>query len=260
VAYAALMTPEYPPFRLDAGASDPSGAIIEVAGAGAAATPQQRSAAWSWRRITAVVLASLATILGIAVFAAGAAGIAVDHTQRNQAGYVMSSQALYSTGSYALESRSYDAAGAGGFLARELLGTIRISTHSSGRPLFVGIAPTAAASSYLARVAHAQASDFDAQSSAFRLYAGGAPLSAPGTQRFWVASTTGAGPLSWKVRSGSWRVVVMNADGARGVAGELSIGARFPNLAGIAIGALILGLLILLAGGGGLYLALRRRR
>jgi hypothetical protein len=261
VAYAAVMTPEYPPFRVDAGANDPAGAIIDPPRAYAPTTPQQRSATWSMRRIAALVLASLASIFGIAAIAAGVAGIAVDQTQRNQAGYLMSSHALYSTSSYALESRSYDVAGAGGFLARHLLGTIRIRVQSS-RPLFVGIAPAAAASSYLAGVEHAQATAFDAASSDFRLQTGSAPRSAPGAQRFWVASTSGTGArsLTWRVRRGNWRVVVMNADGARHVAGEMSIGARFPQLLRLAIGVLVVGLLILALSGSSLYLAVRRRR
>jgi Domain of unknown function (DUF4389) len=260
VAYAAVMTPEYPPFRLDGGANDPAGAVVGLPRADATA-PQQRSATWSLRRITATALASLASISGIAALAAGVAGIALDQTQRDHAGYLMSSQALYSTSSYALESRSYDVTGAGGFLARELLGTIAIRAQSS-RPLFIGIAPAAAASSYLAHVEHALATAFDAASSEFRLRSGRAPSARPGAERFWAASTSGAGDraLTWRVRSGHWRVIVMNADGSRGITGELRIGARFPHLLEIAIVALILGLLIAALGGASLYLAVRRRR
>jgi hypothetical protein len=52
----------------------------------------------------------------------------------------------------------------------------------------------------------------------------------------------------------------MNADGARHVAGEMSIGARFPQLLRLAIGVLVVGLLILALSGSSLYLAVRRRR
>jgi hypothetical protein len=173
----------------------------------------------------------------------------------------MSAVAPYSTSTYALESESYNAAGARGFVARELLGTIRISARSS-RPVFVGIARASAATAYLAQVAHAQASGLGAENSNFRTLAGAAPRTAPGAQRFWVASTTGAGAetLTWKVRSGSWRVVVMNANGARDVASELSIGASSPHLLALAIGTPGGGILILLIGGGVLYVATRRRR
>jgi hypothetical protein len=261
VAYAAVMTPEYPPFRVDAGADDPAGAIIDLPNTGATATADHRSATWGLRRITALGLASIAALVGIAAIAAGVTGVVFDQTQRNQGGYLTSGAAQYSTGTYALESESYHATSARGFVARELLGTIRISARSS-RPVFVGIARASAATAYLAQVAHAQASGLGAENSNFRTLAGAAPRTAPGAQRFWVASTTGAGAetLTWKVRSGSWRVVVMNANGARDVASELSIGASSPHLLALAIGTPGGGILILLIGGGVLYVATRRRR
>jgi hypothetical protein len=261
VAYAAVMTPEYPPVRVDPGANDPAGAIIGLPNADAMTTAKHRSATWSVRRIAALALASIAALFGIASIAAGVTGIVFDQTQRNQAGYLTSAQAPYSTGTYALESESYNAAGVDGFVARDLVGTLRIRTQSD-RPVFLGIAPAAAATSYLAGVAHAEAGNLGAQSSDFRVIPGGAPSSAPGTQRFWVASTTGAGvrTLTWKVRNGSWRVVVMNANGTRDVASELSIGASFPHLLTLAMALLGGGILILAAAGGVVYFAVRRRR
>jgi hypothetical protein len=260
VAYAALMTPEYPPFRVDPGASDPSGAIIDLPSWGATTTADHRSATWSLRRITAVALASIAGLVAIAAIAAGATGIVLDQTQRTQAGYLTSSQASYSTATYALESESYDATGVRGFAARELLGTIRIRARSS-RPVFLGIAPATAATSYLARVAHAQASNLGAEGAEFRTQPGGAPRTAPSAQHFWVASTTGSGlrTLTWKVRNGSWRVVVMNSNGSRDVASELSIGASFPHLLTLAIALLGGGILILLVSSGVIYRATRPR-
>jgi hypothetical protein len=40
---------------------------------------------------------------------------------------------------------------------------------------------------------------------------------------FWVTSTSGAGNLAlhWKPRPGTWRAVLMNADGSRGVTARL---------------------------------------
>jgi hypothetical protein len=260
VAYAALMTPEYPPFRVDPGAGDPAGAIIDLPNTGATTTADHRSAIWSLRRITAVALASITGLVATAAIAAGTTGIVFDQTQRNQAGYLTSSEASYSTATYALESETYDATGAPGFAARELLGTIRVRAQSS-QPVFLGIAPAAAATSYLARVARAQASNLGAESADFRTQPGGAPRTPPRAQHFWVASTSGSGirTLTWKVRDGSWRVVVMNSNGSRDVASELSIGASFPHLLTLAIALLGGGILILLASGGGIYLATRPR-
>src|SRR5205823_2561067 len=57
---------------------------------------------------------------------------------------------------------------------------------------------------------------------------GHAPSQTPGQESFWVKSTTGAGnvTLAWRPRPGSWRAVLMNADGSRGVTVELQLGAR----------------------------------
>jgi hypothetical protein len=263
VAYAAVMTTEYPPFRVDAGENDPAGAIIASPSAAASTgAGKLLPATWGAARVIATLLAGLTALVGTAALAAGAGALVLDYTQRDAAGYLNSSAAPYSTGTYALESRAYEAGAPGvGMIARDLLGTIRIRSQSS-RPVFVGIAPAAAAEGYLANVDRAEAGDLGARSADFRAQPGGAPAGPPAAQRFWAASTTGAGQrtLSWKVRSGSWRVVVMNADGTRNVVSDLSIGASFPHLLRIGIAALGGGLLMLLLGAGGLLLAVRPRR
>jgi hypothetical protein len=59
--------------------------------------------------------------------------------------------------------------------------------------------------------------------------------------------------------NGSWRIVVMNANGNAGVHADLAIGARFPHLLWIGIGVLGGGALLLVLGAGGIYAAVRRR-
>jgi uncharacterized protein DUF4389 len=258
VAYAAVMTPEYPPFRIDPGESDPAGKMMAVRLTAPRGGP--RPAIWGTRPITATVLASIATLLGIAAVAAGGAATILDHTQRNPAGYLMTQATPYSTGSYALESDAFSARGVAGSIARDLLGTIRITAQSS-RPVFVGIAPADAVDGYLAGVAHARVDASGGQTSGLRVAAGGAPITPPAAQQFWVATASGAGTrtLTWKTRSGNWRVVALNADGTREVASDLSIGATFPHLATLGVGALGAGILILLLSGAALYRLTRRR-
>ncbi len=259
VAYAALMSTEYPPFRIDSGENDLTGAIAMPS---ARAAAESSSAGWSTRRIAVAVLASITALLGIAAIALGTTAIVVDQTQRNAGGYITSSGESYSTASYALESDGYRTGiAAEWWAARDLVGTIRIHSLSS-EPVFIGIAPAYAATNYLAHVAHAQAGDFATQSSGFRVHPGGAPSALPAAQHFWVAQASGAGEqtVTWKVRSGNWRVIVMNANGTRDVTSQLSIGATFPRLLTIGLAALAAGLLILLLSGGALYVVSRRRR
>jgi len=261
VAYAAVMTPEYPPFRLDAGESDPAGAIAVSSSAPSTRAHRAQSSTWGAARITATLLASITVLVGLLAITAGGAATVLDRTQRDAGGYLMTPSESYSTGTYALVSRSYRLGALGDrFVARELLGSVSLRAQS-GRPVFVGIAPAAAVSTYLAGVAHAEAGGLGSESAGLHTHPGGAPAAPPAAEHFWVASATGAGvrTLTWNVRRGAWRVVVMNADGARGVSSELSIGARFPHLLQTGIAAFVAGLLTLLLACGALYVLVRRR-
>jgi hypothetical protein len=64
--------------------------------------------------------------------------------------------------------------------------------------------------------------------------------------------------VTWKVREGDWSVVLMNADGSRGVAADVDLGAKLSFLLWVAIGVLIGGVLLL--GGGVALIVLAARR
>jgi hypothetical protein len=263
-AYAALMTSEYPPFRIDAGESEPGGIAIGSTAAPAPSAETTRSTPTSWGagRIIAVILASLAVLAGLAALAGGGAALVFDQSQRDASGYVMTSPSRYSTNTNALVSDSYRTGAAGDVVvARDMLGTVRIRTQSI-QPVFVGIGPAVAVDSYLAGVRHEVATRFDAAQSDFRLHRGGKPAAPPTTRHFWVAHSTGAGTqtVSWTPANGAYRIVVMNPNGTAGVQADLAIGARFPHLLSLGIGAVTAGALLVLVGAGGLFAALRRRR
>jgi hypothetical protein len=211
--------------------------------------------------VFAVIVASLAVLAGLAALAAGGTALVFDQTQRDASGYLMADTTSYSTDTYALVSDGYRAGASGDrFVARDLLGTVRIRTDSK-QPVFVGIARAAAIDSYLATVRREVATRFDARRSDFRLHAGGAPAVPPTAKHFWAAQSLGAGAqtLSWTPQNGRWRIVVMNGNGSAGVRTDLAIGARFPHLLWIGIGTLAGGGLLLLLGGGGIYAAVRKR-
>jgi hypothetical protein len=273
LAYAALMTPEYPPFRVDAGETEPWGTLTVATPADAPAaeaapvapTTTEATARqperWGPGRVVALVAASILALASLSVIAAGAVGIVVDRTQRDSSGYVMTSTEPFSTSTYALVSGSYRAGASGDvFVTRDLLGTVKVQV-SSARPVFVGIGPQNAVNAYLAGVGHASASSLTTPSRDFRTSPGGAPTAAPATQTFWAASSTGAGrhTLTWTPRAGNWRIVLMNADRSAGVNAEVSIGARFPHLLTVAIVGVGVGFVLLLISGAGVYLAVRPR-
>ena len=266
-AYAALMTREYPPFRLDVGESDPGGLTVgtpppvssEQTAAGEVA--EVRAGHWGFGRVLAVVLGSLALLGALAAIAVGGAAVVLDQTQRDADGYLMAGATVYSTDTYALVSDSYRAGTAGDwFVARAMLGSVRIRIQSS-TPVFVGIGPAFSVDSYLAGVRREVATRFDARPADFRLRGGGAPGMPPTAERFWAAETTGAGPqaLTWTPETGNWRIVLMNADGSPGVRAEIAVGARLPHVLWIGIGLLAGGGVLLLLGGGAIYAATARR-
>ena len=76
-----------------------------------------------------------------------------------------------------------------------------------------------------------------------RCAAGGPPASPPGDETFWAESVVGPGEqtLDWEPDDGEWRVVLMNADGARGVSSDMSIGAELDTILWIGIGVLVAG-------------------
>jgi hypothetical protein len=66
--------------------------------------------------------------------------------------------------------------------------------------------------------------------------------------------------VSWEIEDGDWSVVLMRAEGSRGVQADLSVGARLPDLAWVGIGLVGAGVVLLGVGAGLIYLAVRRPR
>jgi hypothetical protein len=215
---------------------------------------------WGPGRIATLAIASITSLVAVGAIAAGGAGIVVDQTQRDSTGYLMTSTTPYSTSTHALVSASYRGGANDWFVARDLLGTVRVRVLSS-TPVFVGVASEQDVNAYLAGVGHAQGERLDTPSADFQVYPGGAPSSSPTAQRFWGASAFGSGEqtVNWTPRTGNWRVVVMNANGSAGINADVSVGARFPHLLTIGIAVLGAGILLGMLSGGAIYLAVSRR-
>jgi hypothetical protein len=143
---------------------------------------------WTAGRIALLVTGSLLALLALAVIVTGAYGIWLHTTQRS-GGYVMTSSERFTTGGYALATRTlHISSDVPSFLyGRDWLGDVRVRGESAdpARPLFIGIAAKADVDRYLAGVAHSDVTDVNANPfgttyrPSYRARPGGKPAIAP---------------------------------------------------------------------------------
>jgi hypothetical protein len=225
-------------------------------------TPKPRSAA----RTVSVIFGALAAFLAVGLLIAG--GVVLwANSKKDHDGYVSTASERFSTSAYAIATDNLDVKidAPGWIINRDHYGKVRLKVKpGTGKPVFVGIAPTREVERYLSASAHDQLTDVSY--SPFRAssdyYPGGRRPAAPATQRFWVASAHGEGnqTLTWNVRRGDWSIVLMNADGSRGVDAGVSAGARLPFLAALGWGSVGGGVLLLAVAGGLMFAGLRTPR
>ncbi len=188
-----------------------------------------------------------AAILGAIVVAAGGTAIWADTWKRDSNGYFSARSHAYQTHTRAISTESITV---GSYVPVRLAGKVRLDI-SGDKPLFVGIARKTTVDAYLARVEHAEATNLDLDP--FRVtyvdHAGTVDPGRPAGEPFWAASASGTSPLTWKLRSGKWSIVVMNADGSRGVAGTIGVGVKVPALLWAGIGLTLFGVALLAAAG-----------
>jgi hypothetical protein len=225
-------------------------------------TPQPRGAA----RTISVIAGALVAFLAIGLIIAGGVVLWVNG-KKDHAGYVSTKSERFSTGAYAIATNNLDANidAPHWIVNSDHYGKIRLKvTPRSDKPVFVGIAPTRSVERYLASTAHDQVTDvsYPHFRASYDYYPGGRRPASPAAQRFWVASAHGAGKqtLTWTVHRGSWSIVLMNADGSRGVDAGVSAGARLPFLAAVGWSSLGGGVLLVALAGGLMFVGLRGRR
>jgi hypothetical protein len=216
-------------------------------------------------RIIAIVAGAAAGLLATGMLAAGGLVLWADG-QKDADGYLSTASKPFTTDTYAIatDDLDIDASGADWVTSQDAYGKIRLKVKPRGdAPVFVGIAPTDAVSTYLHGSPHATLTDVDVDpfSATYHTRGGAERPATPAAQRFWAASTHGAGTqtLTWDVRHGSWSVVVMNADGSAGVDAGVSAGADVPVLGTIGWVALGGGLVLLVAAGALLFVGVRPR-
>ncbi len=180
----------------------------------------------------------------------GVALVIVHLTQRGKDGYYTSSTKHVTAAGYAVTTEGLHI-GDLPSVATDAVGRVRVSARSSnGQALFVGIAPQTAVNSYLGGVARSEVTDVNGDDITYKLHRGTAPRGPPTRRSFWQVASTGSGQVtvSWKVKGGTWTIVLMNASGAAQVSAAVSVGAKTNLLLWLGLGLLLVGLI---AGGAG---------
>ena len=172
-----------------------------------------------------------ALLFAVLAIVAGAIVLIVDQVRRED-GYLTSDTITLKAGGYAVATDTIDLDGINaGWSGHSVLGDARVRVTGT-RPVFIGVAPADKAAVYLSGVEHATIDDIDGSTATYRQHPGGAPDGEPAGADIWTAQTSGTGlqTLVWPVDEGKWTLVVMNADGSRGVDAVADIGATVPLL------------------------------
>jgi len=197
-------------------------------------------------RLAAVVAGGLSILLA-AMAALGGAGLTWASSKQDDAGYYTTSTERIATATSAIATDDLDVDGVPG-----ALGKVRVNVKASGdKPVFAGIARTRDVDAYLLGTSHTTLTDIDVDpfEPKYESNAGSARPAPPASQGFWVATSDGTKPLDWKVKDGTWSVVVMNADGSKGVNTRVSAGASLPWLDELELAAWISAALLGVLGG-----------
>ncbi len=216
------------------------------------------------RHVILMIIGLLVALVGFGLTAGGSALLWANGTQRDADGFFTTNTQRITTDTYALtadldlggEPRPDD------WITELSLGTVRLDVEPTGDgPVFVGIGHQSDVAAYLRDVEHVHVSGPNANSHQERSPGTREPA-APQDQRFWKADVAGTGAqrLQWTVETGEWTVVVMNADGARGVAVDASVGGKTPLLVPLAVTLLVVGILAMIGGALMLVAATRPQR
>jgi hypothetical protein len=201
-------------------------------------------------RIILAIVGGITALVSFLALASGGAVLWADQTQRDDAGYFNASSHRFQTGSYAITHDGVKIDGIPTAIDVGKLAKVRIrATSTNGKPVFVGIAKERDVQAYLAGVARADLRDLkvDPFRASYDRIPGTHAPSPPASRPIWVATASGAdaSTLTWRVRQGTWAVAVLNADGSRGVAANVRVGADVGYLGWIWGGLFVAGAILL---------------
>jgi hypothetical protein len=204
-------------------------------------------------RTALTVAGAIVLVLGAIVLAAGVT--ALWQNGKSDGGYISSGTHRFDTTSHAIVTENFKV---DSDVPRWLIARTRITASSeNGKPVFIGVARKRDVDAYLANVSRSQIRDLEYSPFAvsYTDRSGTATPARPAASPIWAASTSGTGDqqLTWRIRSGDWRVVLMNADGSPGVSAGVKVGGTINHVLAVALGVTGGGLLLVLLGVGVIY-------
>jgi len=136
------------------------------------------------------------------------------------------------------------------------------SNNNPSKQTFIGIASKSDLDNYLSGVKYDEITEFHIHplDIVSERHDGNSVPAAPTTQTFWIDSVHGPGTqvLEWELKTGTYSLVLMNADGSADVDLSVIVGAKIPALFWIGLGLVLGGIVILGLAGLFIYLAVRR--
>ena len=232
-----------------------------------AGPPERPPSRWGAGRIIAVIVGAVLAFTSLGMLAAGGLLRLADDGIRDSQGYLMSSDVEFTSPGYAATSPDVELRSGTPAIdvPERWLGTVKVEADArTDAGVFIGIAKTSDVTSYLSGVARSTVQDplGNDQNPRTDYTDGGAPSRAPQDEDFWVASADGQGQqtLTWEADEGNWTLVVMNDQGTRPVAADVSVGATIPILDDVAVGLLVAGLVGIVISAAVLIAALSRPR
>lgn len=182
------------------------------------------------RKVLLILFGILSGLIGLGLVAGGVVLISIVGSD----GWIRSGDDRVQTVTYALVSEPQELAEEGEDI--NFFGDIELemTAEPSGSEdrVFIGVGPTAEVEQYLEGVEVDVVVDVDYPPLDFETQRvdGSSRPGPPERQEFWTDSVSGTGNqrLEFDVPSGSFRVVVMNASGAKGVDVDASLGVKAP--------------------------------
>ncbi|MEV0133211.1 DUF4389 domain-containing protein [Dactylosporangium sp. NPDC050688] len=267
VAYVALLTRRYPPFRLDQGDEPVDPDAPPPAGTGTVAPWIAPSAPLSKPvsppgpggtaiRVAALVAGVLVMLTGLFAGLGGGVLLAVEAV-RDADGYATSRPLVLATPTAAVTSQDVTVAGTDTWRLRwGDFGKVRVTATAPGETaLFLGVARASDVDRWLSGTARDELTrGWDrGNPPAYHRTAGDLrPVSAPTDQTFWVTQVSGTGTiqLEWDAlaANGDYVFVLANADGSSSVAARTRLGVNVPALVPLGTSLLVTAGLFVLVG------------